>query len=183
MGEEIIVRHCSPTLAGLKTGALFNCKYESKQELYAWMRGLNRKLSRKGLRVIPLRFRGDRALIYVYRPKKLKRDMARADVAQLLRQNGYKETTPEYCIAHLKERLGAEQDFPHEIGLFLGYPTEDVKGFMEQGGRASKYVGHWCVFGDAEKAKQTFSLYDKCATVYMQRFKSGSDLERLTVGT
>ncbi len=181
MSEEIIIRHCAPTLAGLKTGALFNCRYEDEKELYTWLRGLNRRLCRKGLRVIPLRRGGGRALIYVYRPQKLKRDMAKKDVTELLKRHGYKQDVPERCIAHLMDRLQTEKSFPHEIGLFLGYPTEDVKGFMEKGGRASKYVGHWCVYGDTEKAKKTFSLYDKCANVYMRRFKSGSTLERLTV--
>ena len=29
MSEELLVRHCSPTLAGLKTGNLFSYKVES----------------------------------------------------------------------------------------------------------------------------------------------------------
>ena len=33
MSEDIVVRQCAPTLAGLKTGSLFPCPYESKQTL------------------------------------------------------------------------------------------------------------------------------------------------------
>lgn len=30
MSDEMIIRHGSPTLAGLKTGNLFNCSYSGK---------------------------------------------------------------------------------------------------------------------------------------------------------
>lgn len=181
MSDEIVVRHCAPTLAGLKTGALFNCPYQSAGELYAWLRGLNCKLSHKGLRVLPLRRDAKRALIYVYRPRKLKADMAKRDVAALLSECGYIPLAPEQCILRLIGRLQSGESFPHEIGLFLGYPSEDVRGFMEQGGRAGKYVGYWCVYGDEERAKKMFSLYDKCFDVYMRQFRNGHSLEKLTV--
>lgn len=34
------------------------------------------------------------------------------------------------CIDHLKKRLFTHDGFPHEIGAFLGYPLEDVRGFI-----------------------------------------------------
>ena len=67
MSEELIIRHCSPTLAGLKTGNLFSCTFCTEEELRQDIIALNRKLVPKGLRVLPLRLEGDRALIYVYR--------------------------------------------------------------------------------------------------------------------
>lgn len=33
MFEELIIRHCSPTLAGLKTGNMFRCSYSSQSVL------------------------------------------------------------------------------------------------------------------------------------------------------
>lgn len=181
MGEEIIIRNCAPTLAGLKTGEIFVCKYESGKALKEWIRDLNRRLSHKGLRVIPLKKDGARALIYVYRPAKLERDMSRAEVADLLKKHGYVHTMPSQCIVRLIDRLQTGKEFPHEIGLFLGYPPEDVKGFIELGGRASKCVGNWCVYGDVEQAKKTFSLYAQCKDTYMRQFKKGSTIDRLTV--
>lgn len=48
------------------------------------------------------------------------------------------------------------KDFPHEIGLFLGYPLEDVQGFIENRAEGYKCVGCWKVYGDEEYAKQEF---------------------------
>ena len=71
MSEELIVRQCAPTLAGLKTGSLFSYRYPSSEELRESLRRFNRRLRAKGLRMLMLRRREGRALIYVYRPDRL----------------------------------------------------------------------------------------------------------------
>ena len=38
MSEELVVRQCAPTLAGIKTGSLFSCPCDSPEELrHAWV--------------------------------------------------------------------------------------------------------------------------------------------------
>ena len=49
MSEEMFVRCCAPTLAGLKTGSMFSCEYSCRKEMTADLRRLNRILSRSGL--------------------------------------------------------------------------------------------------------------------------------------
>lgn len=44
MSDEMIIRHCSPTLAGLKTGNIFSCPYSNKKELFCAVRSLNQRL-------------------------------------------------------------------------------------------------------------------------------------------
>ena len=51
-----MVRQCAPTLAGIKTGSLFPCPCSSREELLCQVRSLNRRLSPKGLCLLPLRF-------------------------------------------------------------------------------------------------------------------------------
>ena len=122
MPEELIIRHCSPTLAGMKTGNLFTCTFESKEELFSDIREINRKLVPKGIRMIPLRLSNGRALIYLYRPAKLCNDLASAAAAAILEGFGYSQIGSTACIAQLSRRLQASAECPHEIGLFLGYP-------------------------------------------------------------
>ena len=180
MSEELIVRHCSPTLAGLKTASLFTCSYGSVEELRAGVRQLNRRLSSKGLRIIPLRHGAGRALIYVYRPARLRADMSDAAVGGLLKSFGYSPVCPETCVAELACRLRDREDFPHEIGLFLGYPPEDVQGFIENRAGGFKFTGYWKVYGDEDKARQLFAKYKKCTSVYMDQWSKGRPVERLT---
>ena len=44
MSDEMIVRQCAPTLAGIKTGSLFPCPYESRTQLMDEIRAMNHML-------------------------------------------------------------------------------------------------------------------------------------------
>lgn len=180
MQEELIVQLCSPTLAGLKTGSLFSCPYQSERELANDVRRMNRRLSPKGVRVLVLRVRR-RALIYVYRPSSLRKDFANEAVAALLERFGYSVDCAERCVVQLIDRLQTSEEFPHEIGLFLGYPPEDVCGFIENKAQDCKCVGCWKVYGDEVEAKRRFAQYKKCTDVYCACWERGRSIERLTV--
>lgn len=122
MSEEMIVENCSPTLAGLKTANLFACDYDTQESLRRQIRSFNRTLVPKGLCMLPLQMKDHRALIYIYRPGRLKADLSDAETENLLAQFGYPAGNPNQCVARLIGRLEKCEDFPHEIGLFLGYP-------------------------------------------------------------
>ena len=179
MSDELILRQASPTLAGLKTGSLFTVPYRTESELRADVADMNRRLAPKGVDLRVLRVRR-RALLYLYRPSYLSRDFSQAEAASLLRQYGYAAEDSEQCLERLGERLRAGGDFPHEIGLFLGYPAEDVRGFIEEKD-AFKCVGTWKVYGDAEAAQKRFTQFEKCTAAYCRLYHSGSSIERLTV--
>lgn len=181
MPEELIIRHCAPTLAGIKTANLFGCFFDTAETLHASVRALNHALNGKGLRVLPLRYANGRALIYIYRPNRLKQDLCDQEARQILERFGYQSEDPEQCVVQLMNRLREYAEFPHEIGLFLGYPPEDVTGFIENKARDCKCVGCWKVYGDVEKAQKTFALYKKCTDVYFKQWSKGKSIERLTV--
>lgn len=181
MSEADIVRNCAPTLAGIKTGSLFSCPMESREQLTAALRQLNRRLCPKGLRALPLRFSGKRALIYLYRPGHLERDLADGTARTLLRSFGYDPDSRGSCVACLARKVRRREEFPHEIGLFLGYPPEDVYCFIHQGPDCCKCVGCWRVYGDEDGARKKFAQYKKCTQIYCRRLAAGADLERLTV--
>lgn len=179
MPDEMVVRHCAPTLASLKTGSLFVCPYATLTELYASIRSLNRRLGAKGLRVIPLRCRDGRCMVYVYRPERLAQDLSSEKAAAILRACGYTECGTADCVRRLMARLAQSDEFPHEIGLFLGYPPEDVEGFI--GHKEPKCTGCWKVYGDADAAQRTFARYRKCTNAYLRLHAQGRGIEWLTV--
>ena len=181
MSEEMLIRHCAPTLAGIKTGNLFSCSCSCQEEVTKSVRRLNRILVPKGLRVLPLLVRDGRALIYVYRPSGLQNDWGDSQARQLLEQHGYSPDRADQCILRLIARLRSQEEFPHEIGLFLSYPPEDVHGFMKNCARGHKCVGYWKVYGDEDKARKTFECYEICTQNYCRLWESGNSPESLTV--
>ena len=182
MSENLIIRHCAPTLAGIKTGNLFSASYDSVEQLDDDIRSMNTRLKGKGLRIVRLRARDNRALIYVYRPDKLADDLERMDAKAILARSGYRQTAESAeLIDMLSKRIEDSPEFPHEIGLFLGYPPEDVKGFIECGGQRCKACGLWKVYGDVCSAEKLFRKYHKCKCVYMECLKRGVPFEKLVV--
>ena len=181
MLEDLVVRHCSPTLEAIKTGNLFSCSCPCSKELTKALSGLNRKLVPRGIRILPLRVSQDRALIYVYRPHALESDLADRCTRELLLQYGYTPENLNACVLHLIHRLRSAEDFPHEIGLFLSYPPEDVLGFIHNRACNHKCLGCWKVYGDEQKAKNTFEKYNLCSKIYFQQWKQGKSIEQLTV--
>ena len=182
MSEELLVRHCSPTLAGLKTANMFSCTFASREELREHLRKLNHVFVKKGLRAIPLRYRNGKALIYVFRPDRLREDLCDREACAILRQQGYAGDAPHLCLNQLIRRIQETSDVPHEIGLFLGYPPEDVTGFMEHR-PACDCPGPWKVYGDPEKARLRFDQYKKCTQIYCDQLTKGQSIDRLTVSS
>lgn len=181
MSDQLIVQHCSPTLAGIKTGNIFTCRFTSRKELTAEIRRLNRLLGSKGLRVLPLRIGNSSALIYIYRPAMLSADLSCREASDILNRCGYELASANHCVVNLVSRIRESGDFPHEIGLFLGYPPEDVRGFMDHKAQDFKCVGCWKVYGDEEKAKSLFAQYKNCTSCYLNQLRKGNTIDDLAV--
>lgn len=180
MSEQLLIQHCAPTLAGIKTGNIFSCRYTALDEVTAQLDSLNMRLSSKGVRLLLLRYSNTRVLIYVYRPDRLSMDLRASGTRDILRRCGYDYACTEQCVVHLIDRLRQFDEFPHEIGCFLGYPPEDVQGFIENRSDC-KYTGTWKVYGDVGKAKRMFAQYKKCTDLYRRQWEKGISLDRLAV--
>lgn len=180
--ERLLICYCAPTLAGLKTAGLFNAAFPSPYVLARYLREWNHRLNGKGISLCALRFRKGKALIYVYRTVLLEADLRRKAVSQFLEGLGYGNTLDlRTTLGRLRYRVTQDEGFPHEIGLFLGYPLEDVWGFIQHGGRNCRYTGCWKVYGDVACAQRLFEKYHKCKKVYLQQLLSGRTVEQLTV--
>ncbi|MBQ1402540.1 MAG: DUF3793 family protein, partial [Oscillospiraceae bacterium] len=147
MSDEMFVRCCAPTLAGIKTGSMFSCEYAGREEMTDELRSLNRVLSAGGMCILPLRFHDGKALLYLFRPDSLQRDMKNRAAREILDEAGYSGLRYQQYIRRLIRRIGTGDEFPHEIGLFLSYPPEDVRGFIENHAQNYKFIGYWKVYG------------------------------------
>ena len=101
MPEQVLIDHCSPTLAGLKTGSMFPIKVEPGQDIIDELRQLNRQLRDKGLCVVMLRRTDKNALVYVYRPDHLERDLGAPEARRILESRGYCCGSTGNCLVQL----------------------------------------------------------------------------------
>ncbi len=177
--EELIVKMCAPTLAGLKTGSMFSANYCSEAKVKAELRRLNGLFEPKGLVIMPLRFSDKTVLLYLGRVQALERDLSEPRAAAMLKRLGYPCGSTQHCLLHLMRRMRTIKGFPHEVGLFLSYPPEDVLGFVRNRAKNYKAVGLWKVYGDTQRAQQSFERCRKCTEDSVIRFKSGVGIEQL----
>jgi len=181
MSDAFLVEHCAPTFAGLKTGNLFRISYADIEAFREELRELNGILKKKGLRAVPVRMTAEFALVYLYRPDFLKRDLGSEEATRLLKSLGYEPQSVNRSVAFLARMMREKEAFPHEVGLFLGYPPEDVLGFMKSSREGVKCIGCWKVYGDEARARAAFWRFQRCREVFEENVQRGRKLEALIV--
>ena len=191
MFEQELIEHCSPTLASIKAASLFTYTYKSLKELHVRVTYWNSKMKRKGITfdILSENVGVNKALIYVYRRADLEKILNRDEIRSFLLNHGYLiddneivgGVNCENVILQLKKKFEKLNQFPHEIGIFLGYPIGDVKGFIENHGCNCKCTGYWKVYCNEEEATKTFRKYKKCRDIYMNLWISGRSVMQLTV--
>ena len=177
--ERTLAWHCAPSLAGIKPADLISFRPGAGEEA-----GLpaqyDRLLAPRGIRVRELCRRPDVRLLLVYRPGRLAAWLAQPQVRAVLVRAGYPAAgTAEELLGVLAQRLGAGGGFPHEVGLFLGYPPADVEGFCRHGGRNYKLCGPWKVYGRVEEARRQFRAFHRCRAALYRRVEEGRTLSQL----
>ncbi len=179
--EKTIIEQCSPTLLGIKTGSIFTVKFTDFTSLNYDLEIWNRKFQEKSLKLMILRAASNVALIYIYREDALRKDLSDDTARKIMQTYGYTSSQVCHILEMLKTRFVDYNEFPHEIGLFLGYPPADVEGFICNKGKNCKLCGYWKVYGNTTDAMIKFATYDQCRDLYLKLWKEGNDIMRLTV--
>lgn len=76
-------------------------------------------------------------------------------------------------LAELLHRLASWDVFPHEVGLFPGYPLEDVIAFEQYAGTGYAYSGYWKTYGNVSAARAQAALYRDCSSACGEWLKKG----------
>lgn len=167
---------CAPVLKGIKTSNIITV-FKG-----AW-RVLKPELKDTGIICIPL-FSGERTeVILLYRYDCLAELFMQREIQEFLKEQGYKKLDVASVILELRKRYEAyllgQADFPHELGIVLDYPLEDVKGFMENDGNDYLFSGYWKVYRNPARAKALFASYDRAKEVAMSQIMKGWTLKEV----
>jgi len=171
--EQTIALHCAPALAGIKPANLVSIRKHA--DVDAQIHAMNLQMSARGIRIERIGATARRCILLVYRTKKLKAHLSQPEASAFLNVCGYPVAGEALAaVEYLKQRIKTCRTFPHEIGVFLGYPIDDIKGFME--GKPCLMSGYWKVYADPEKAKRLFARYMKCREAVYRRVARGESL-------
>jgi hypothetical protein len=170
-------------LAGIKPANLVSFSVARRRDCRELIALYNEALNGKDIFFEILRERDGRCLLLAFRGKKLSARLADPECKAILAAAGYPDTTDlSILLVALKERVAFCPGFPHEIGVFLGYPAEDVIGFLKHRGGRSLYAGYWKVYGDVEEKKLLFRKYDRCRNAIIRRIDEGFSIAALFAG-
>lgn len=192
---ELLVRLAGGVIAGAKPAAIFSIPMRvysggkwrrlSRSALDEGLRAYAQALPGYGVRMSVL-YRSDRRVfLLVWRPQQLSVALDDPDGICILREMGYRGASQEDLLRELRRRLvdyylAVEQgsgQFPHEIGVFLGYPPQDVRGFME--GRKATCRGAWHAYGDERAARRRFEALERQERKCQRRFAAGEPFHAL----
>ena len=180
--DLLLAEHGAPVLAGIKTANLITCQRAWYPDLPQMLAAYQRAFAGRGVCFRILCACDYRFLLLVYRPARLLEDLASREARALLSRYGYPmEEGLDALLDHLSRRTADRAEFPHEIGLFLGYPLCDVLGYIKNRGQNSKLTGWWQVYGDEAEAARLFSRFRKCRDVYSRLWSEGRSVQQLTV--
>ncbi|MDO4522035.1 MAG: DUF3793 family protein [Eubacteriales bacterium] len=179
--EKYLICNCAPTLASLKSANLFNMPFDTEEHLQEQLDRWNACMEKKGISIYLLRKHHRKALIYVCRKSRLQENLGKPGVASFLEEYGYRNLEIDVVLQRLSQRMKAQEEFPHEIGIFLDYPLGDVIGFIRNAGQNYKCTGCWKVYCDECAAKKLFASYRKCQEIYQRQWSGGRSILQLTV--
>ena len=124
-----------------------------------------------------------RHLVMVYRAKELEEHLRSKEVSDYLREFGYRRDDFISNLIRLHQRMNGfynkMKEFPHEVGVFLGYPICDIKGFLENKGERYLHSGYWKIYGNLEETRKKFLSYDEAREIAIDESLSGRELESI----
>ena len=177
MLEQLIAYHGGPALAGIKPANIVSVSAEKYPALESDVKRLNSELNPSGIYFEILCRCRRNFLLMVYRKSKLEKYLSLPEIEGFLADSGYPSgTTLNGYMDILKNRIKDNTEFPHEIGAFLGYPIEDIEGFIYHKNEGCIYTGYWRVYENAEPKIRLFERYDICRKNILQRVCGGKAL-------
>lgn len=171
--ETQVALQCAPLLAGVKVSNLLNVGADKKEEA-------ERLFEQTPVSFHILYEQDGRISALLYRKEPLETYLERLEVRCLLDELGYRGMRLEAILSRVADRyqrhMEGRRGFPHEIGLLLEYPVDDVRCFIEKEGRDFLCAGYWKVYGNMAKALQMFSAYDNAREAVIRMAGNGSGI-------
>ena len=173
-----VVTQCAPVLKGVKISNLITMKPGGWRKIRAY-------LKKSRIICIPLYADAEKEVLFLYRYEQLERHLKNREVREFLRGCGYESFEVASVLVRLRRRYqlyaGISKEFPHELGVLLGYPVGDVQGFIDNRGENSLTSRYWKVYQNPKEAEKIFDLYDRVTEQALKEIMCGRTLSHVAV--
>ena len=179
--DKLLIKYASPTLGGIKTGSLFKVYKNSSIDLKKEIDYYNLSLNYLDLYLEILYSCDKYDLIYIYNFKMLTQELNNKEVKEFFKIFNYRCDFIDEYISCLKKRFNILKKTPHEIGIFLGYPLNDVKSFIIYKGKNFKISGCWKVYDNVDYCIKQFNKFKKYRYMFYYLYENNYNIESLVL--
>ena len=168
--RDMLLCFAAPTIIGIKAATLLNFRRSPEEDMRsAWLKCADSWLEPLGVQWLLL---NEECLVLIYRRELLVRALGCSEACSILAEHGYPLHDVDACLECLQRKF--RSGLPHEIGLFLDYPPDDVRGFIEK--RCAKKLScpcYWKVYGNESSARRKFMEYKRAECEAARRILAG----------
>ena len=151
------IYQCAPVIAGLKISNLLIINHNHISSVLELIHEF-------GLCFYLLYETKERSVLYVYNKKLSESYLENSDTLVFLNKLGYYDISIDDILKKISIKysnyMHNKSFFPDELGIMLGYPIEDVEGYIKNNGKNYIYNGYWKVYSDADKKLKLFQSFD-----------------------
>ena len=171
-----IAQQCAPLLTGIKVSNLLIVPRSKRKAVIT-------RFQKTALSCYILCVTDQKITFLLYHKEKLLQYLQEDASREILHFTGYPSCDWEEILGELSVRYGNyikhRQMFPHEIGIFLGYPVEDVMGFINNQGRNYLHIGYWKVYGNLPEAMHLFEEYRQAKQLVIRMISQGVNVHHI----
>ena len=159
--EKFLIYNASLVISGVKPSATITLKKNNENLYDKWIKYGIDFLRNIDIKYVNLRECSNALIILIYNKKGLENYIFNKENRSFLMKLGYPKEDNLYDYLDILKRRYKEFNCPHELGIFLGFPLNDVSDFMNCREKKCLSCGYWLVYNDLKQAQETFSKYDK----------------------
>jgi len=152
-----LVESLAPLVLGIKPSVLLNVSLEDQMQ---WKEFEELFTQQKKLKIKQIRKLNGRLQVIFYHMEMLDSVLRQKPIQDFLITLSYPEQySLDSYLSLLKHKIISFK-FPHEVGVFLGYPLKDVLGFMGLQPLPYRRTQGWRIYGDDTPSNEVF---EKCS--------------------
>lgn len=168
--ETQLAIQCAPLITGLKPSNLLIIPNANLVKVKQILKNSN-------ISYFLLLVQEQKTTLLLYSKQQLEAWLSEKRTIFFLRKMGYQkaslcEVLPVFQMRYQKY-MSDSLDFPHEIGILLGYPLGDVEGFIQNSGKNYLYTGYWKVYENLAEKLKLFNRFEIARKTLLQLVSRG----------
>ncbi len=176
--QESAAQQCAPVIFGIKPSNLLIIDRDTAHALKSL-------IDATGLKIRCLSPYTQLQVWFLFNENALKMQLKDQENRRFIAPLGYcDDMSLEEMLMHLCRRFrdykNGKMGFPHELGVFLGYPLCDVKGFIDNQGKNYLYSGYWKVYDNEKETRLLFRRYENVRNYALSLVRQGKDFSQVS---